>query len=269
MIAFIVSLDLSCIHSYKAPHGYGLSLRTFLIFGFRTPHSLKPAMASYFRNFFGVQPSLSGVGTQNSKSHKRSPSAPTTSADPSLSYIYAAPGTTPSSSSSRTRERSNSYVARTNTPSPLRYAAYDSGSTRSKGQYSRPSLPPLAQPPSQPPSHKPSRVHAYRSTGNKPGDRRKSSASASLNVFLKAYTLHPQSRSVSDIRSFVFVQQCSLDLELIITPWLIGVRTSSPSPTNGQLWERRTLRTKASSQTKPHLERQLEMWPTFVNPLIY
>lgn len=149
-------------------------------------------MASYFRNFFGVQPALSGVGTQNSKSHKRSPSAPTTPTDPSLSYIYAAPGTTPSSSSSKTRERSNSYVARTNTPSPLRYAAYDSGS-RSKGQQSRPSLPPLQppslQPSSQPSPHKSTRVHVYRTTGNKPGDRRKCSISTSINVFLKAYTL--------------------------------------------------------------------------------
>lgn len=226
-------------------------------------------MASYFRNFFGVQPSLSGVGTQNSKSHKRSPSAPTISADPSLSYIYAAPGTTPSSSSSKTRERSNSYVARTNTPSPLRYAAYDSGSARSKGEHSRSSLPPLGQPPSQPPSHKPSRVHVYRSTGNKPGDRRKCSASASINGFLKAYTLQSQSRSVSDIRTFVLVQQCPLDLELINIPWLIGVRTSPPPPTNGQLWERGTLRTKTSSQTKLHMERQLKVWPTFVDPLIY
>ncbi|KAF9460161.1 hypothetical protein BDZ94DRAFT_1291265 [Collybia nuda] len=143
-------------------------------------------MASYFRHFFGVQPSLSGA--QNSKSHKRSPSAPTPSVsipDPSLSYIYAAPGTA-HSSSSRTRERSNSYVARTNTPSPLRYAAYDSGSTRSKGPYdsgstrskaqqSRTSLPlptPPPQPqPQQPSTQKPSRVHMYRSMGNKPGDR--------------------------------------------------------------------------------------------------
>jgi hypothetical protein len=134
----------------------------------RSTHSQKAIMVSYFRSFFGGHSSSSLQG--DPKTHKRSTSAPSAAAvNPNLSYIYTAPGTTPSVASQTSRERSNSHVHAA--PSPLRYPTYDTGSAN------------LKQPSSQAPLHvsplqqsslqqKPARVHLYRTTSDKPGDRR-------------------------------------------------------------------------------------------------
>lgn len=133
-------------------------------------------MASYFRSMFGGQAANT---PPESRAHKRSPSAPSPSrATPNLNYIYAAPGTTPSTSSAAGRERSNSYVgARTNTPSPLRYTTNEPGSVRSYSPNSHPS----AQ--SQ---QKPARVQIYRSSSNIPGDRQGKSSIIVLSLFFAA-----------------------------------------------------------------------------------
>ena len=115
-------------------------------------------MVSYFRNFFGGHSSSNLQ--DNPKTHKRSSSTPSAaSANPNLSYIYAAPGTTPSVASRPSHERSHSYA---NAPSPLRFPTYDSTSPKSTQTASQ-------QPPIQP---KPTRMRLYRTTSETPGDRR-------------------------------------------------------------------------------------------------
>jgi hypothetical protein len=150
-------------------------------------------MASYFRNFFGGHPSSNLQG--NSKTHKRSASTPSAaSANPNLSYIYAAPGTTPSVASQASRERSNSHVhaarANYNGPSPLRYPTYDP-------DFARSTQPAPQQPPLQ---SKPGRMHLYRTASDKPGDLR-----PCLFQLFYLTILNPSSRTLSDLLAFQFV----------------------------------------------------------------
>ncbi|KAG9308206.1 hypothetical protein JVU11DRAFT_12219 [Chiua virens] len=79
-------------------------------------------MTSYLRYIFGgYSRDNSPSRAQSSKAHERSHSHPTSN------YIYVAPGVPTSPPSSKTK-RSNSYSARTTTPSPLRYNAFDAQS---------------------------------------------------------------------------------------------------------------------------------------------
>ncbi|KIK97204.1 hypothetical protein PAXRUDRAFT_136803 [Paxillus rubicundulus Ve08.2h10] len=88
-------------------------------------------MTSYLRYIFGGSHSRdsSPGGDQSSKSHWRSRTQPPSN------YIYAAPGTTgtsaPTAPPRLKTKRSNSYSARTTTPSPLRFAAYETAAKAS------------------------------------------------------------------------------------------------------------------------------------------
>lgn len=133
------------------------------------------SMVSYLRSFFGGY--ASGLQS-DSKNHKRSASMPSAAAaNPNLSYIYAAPGTTPPVALRANRERSNSYVlgrANYSGPSPLRYPTYNSGSASQSTSHLVSSEPPP----------KLTRTHIYRTTSDKPGDRRASFIRLSRYKFL-------------------------------------------------------------------------------------
>jgi len=175
-------------------------------------------MASYFRSFFSGHPSNGHQA--NSKTHKRSASTPSAAAvNPNLSYIYAAPGTTPSGAS---RERPHVHAARPgySGPSPLRYPTYDASSVRSK--QSTHSQMPLPVPPPQL-QQKPARTHLYRTTSNKPGDRR----TCDFNFYIQRCSTIPASCTISDLLTFYFIHQCPLCLELIDVSRVIDVRTST------------------------------------------
>ncbi|KAI0261861.1 hypothetical protein BC834DRAFT_829629 [Gloeopeniophorella convolvens] len=95
-------------------------------------------MAAYFRSLFGIgQSSAPGHSSSKPKPHRR------TQSSPAPNYIYAPPpGTTPSTSTSRTTrskvQRANSYTTPpTMVPSPLRYPTYDS---RHSHETSRPPI---------------------------------------------------------------------------------------------------------------------------------
>ncbi|TFY78588.1 hypothetical protein EWM64_g5424 [Hericium alpestre] len=99
-------------------------------------------MASYLRSIFGYGNSSSSAQTSkapsSSKSHSRARSQPT-------NYIYGPPGTASSTASASASSRptlkkvhSNS-ASRSNTPSPLRYATFDSrGSNSHRDEHPRP-----------------------------------------------------------------------------------------------------------------------------------
>lgn len=139
-------------------------------------------MASYFRNMFGMSgPSSTGLSLEP-KTHKRSASAPSsmsarTTQNPNLSYIYAAPAMTPSSSTSTIPERSSRssdghHAVRATTPSPLRYATYNSGSVRSIGPESVRSVKGVTHPYQNAQAQRPARIPMYRTPSNSPGDQR-------------------------------------------------------------------------------------------------
>ena len=155
-------------------------------------------MASYFRNFFGGHPSSNLQG--NSKTHKCSASMPSAaSANPNLSYIYAAPRTTPSVASQTSREWSHSHDhaarANYNGPSPLWYPTYDPDSARS------------TQPVPQQPSlqSKPGQMHLYRTSSDKPGDR----CPCLFQLFYHMTLNQPSSCTLSHLLAFQFVHQHS------------------------------------------------------------
>ncbi|KAH0826811.1 hypothetical protein J3R83DRAFT_5235 [Lanmaoa asiatica] len=85
-------------------------------------------MTSYLRYIFGgYSRDSSPSREQSSKSHWRSRSQPTPN------YIYATPAASggPTSPPRLKTKRSNSYSARTTTPSPLRYNAFDTAAQAS------------------------------------------------------------------------------------------------------------------------------------------
>lgn len=102
-------------------------------------------MTSYFRSIFSGYPSqptpVHTQSTHRSKSHSRSNSVPTINGAPAAAYIYAAPSTTSTSHSRPATKRSQSFSARSNGPSPLRYGTYESGAgyaASEDGRHGRP-----------------------------------------------------------------------------------------------------------------------------------
>ncbi|PFH48237.1 hypothetical protein AMATHDRAFT_76830 [Amanita thiersii Skay4041] len=157
-------------------------------------------MASYFRSLFGSK------SNKSSKSHNRSAS---TSAIPvqnqNLSYVYAEPaGTVPPTPVPRARERSNSNVAaQANTPSPLRYTAYDPGSLRGKRRPSSSQHNPSVDYPSYSRHHHPYAHYAppsvHQQSPSRPGVRRSASHKAPERP--SPYPLYTPTGSFSSVHS--------------------------------------------------------------------